>query len=121
MIWARIVSSVVVSAIAFACCVSPAAAQQAQPNLDHRKLIAESLAKLFSAEAQVRNVAVSELRRVSSPVGMLWGACVRVNPTNIAGAPRTYVVAFSRNEIAERRSAVGDDCAGAKFEPLGKS
>ena len=122
MIWARIVSSVVDSAIAFACCVSPAAAQQEQPDLDHRRLIAENLAKLFSADAQVRNVVVSELRQVSSAAGLIWGTCVRVNATDMGGKPtlpRTYVVTFSkRNDIAERRAAIGDDCAGAKFEPL---
>ena len=103
---------------------SPAVAQQAAPapNLDHRKLIAENLGKLFSADAQVRNVMVSELRQVPSPVGLTWGACVRLNATSMAGKPtlpRTYVVTFTkRNDIAERRAAADGDCAGAKFEPL---
>ena len=100
-----------------------AAAQQAvaPPNLDHRKLIAENLTKLFSADAKVHNVAVSELRRVPSPAGLAWGACVRVNATGISGQPtlpRTYVVTFSRTMIAERRQANDGDCAGAAFAPL---
>ena len=107
-----------------ACCISTAGAQQLPlaPNFDHRKLIAENLAKLFSADAQVRNVVVSELRQVPSPVGLTRGACVRVNATSMAGKPtlpRTYVVTFTkRNDISERRAAADGDCAGAKFEPL---
>ena len=99
-----------------------AAAQPSPPNLDHRKLIAGNLAKLFSADAQVRNVVVSELRQVPSAAGLMWGTCVRVNATGMAGKPtlpRIYVVTFTkRNDIAERRAATGDDCAGARFEPL---
>ena len=99
------------------------AAQQAAPApaLDHRKLIAENLTKLFSADAKVRDIGVSELRRVPSPVGLTWGACVRVNATSMTGkpiAPRTYVITFTRNTIAERRAASDDDCAGVKFQPL---
>ena len=109
--------------LAAALSLSPAAAQPAPPpEFDYRKLIADNLAKLFSADAQVRDVVVSELRRVPSPVGLVWAACVRVNATSMTGkptVPRTYVVAFSRNTIAERRAAAGEDCAGAKFERLG--
>ena len=107
-----------------ACLPGIAVAQQAAPapSFDHRKLIAENLAKLFSADAQVRNVVVSELRQVPSPVGLTWGACVRVNATGMAGKPtlpRTYIVTFTRrNDIAERRAAADGDCAGARFEPL---
>jgi hypothetical protein len=117
------VPSLAIVALAATVC-SPAVAQQAAspPNLDHRKLIAENLAKLFSADAQVRNVVVSELRQVPSPVGLTWGACVRVNATSMAGKPtlpRTYVVTFTkRNDIAERRAAESSECAGARFEPL---
>jgi hypothetical protein len=105
------------------CSLGIAAAQPPPaPIFDHRKLIAGNLAKLFSADAHVRNVLVSELRQVPSPVGLTWGTCVRVNATSMAGKPtlpRTYVVTFTkRNDIAERRAATGDDCAGAKFEPL---
>jgi hypothetical protein len=101
----------------------PAAGQQsaAPPDFDHRKLIAENLPKLFAAEAQARNIAVSELRRVPSPAGLTWGTCVRVNATGISGQPtlpRTYVVTFSRTMIAERRQASDADCAGAAFAPL---
>ena len=108
-----------------ACSAGAVAAQQTapSPSFDHRKLIADNLTKLFSADAQVRNVVVSELRQVPSPVGLTWGACVRVNATGMAGkpiAPRTYRRhLFARNVIAERRAATGEDCAGAKFEPLG--
>ena len=117
------VPSLAIIALATTIC-SPAVAQQAAPapSFDHRKLIAENLAKLFSADAQVRNVVVSELRQVPSPVGLTWGACVRVNATSMAGKPtlpRTYIVTFTkRNDIAERRAAADRDCAGAKFEPL---
>lgn len=100
----------------------PAAAQPAPPpEFDYRKQIADNLAKLFSPDAQVRNVAVSEMRRVPSPLGLVWAACVRVNATNMTGKPtlpRTYVVTFSRNAIADRRAISGEECAGAKFEPL---
>jgi hypothetical protein len=101
----------------------PAAAQKvaAPPDFDHRKLIAENLGKLFSADAKVHSVAVSELRRVPSPAGLTWGTCVRVNATGISGQPtlpRTYVVTFSRTMIAERRQANDGDCAGAAFAPL---
>jgi len=106
-----------------ACWPWPMAAQAAPgPALDHRKLIAENLTKLFSADAHVRNVVVSELRRVPSAVGLTWGTCVRVNATSMIGkptVPRTYVVTFSRNALAERRAASGNDCVGAKFMPLG--
>lgn len=100
-----------------------AAAQQVAPppDFDHRKLIAENLGKLFAAEAQARNIVVSELRRVPSPAGLTWGTCVRVNATGISGQPtlpRTYVVTFSRSMIVERRQASGNDCAGAAFAPL---
>ena len=111
-------------ALALACVPGVAAAQQITPapSFDHRKMIAENLAKLFSAEAQVRNVVVSELRQVPSPAGLMWGTCVRVNATGMGGKPtlpRIYVVTFTkRNDIAERRAATGDDCAGAQFQPL---
>jgi hypothetical protein len=33
--------------------------------------------------------------------------------------PRTYLVTFTaRNTIAERSAATGEQCAGARFEPL---
>jgi hypothetical protein len=101
-----------------ACCISTAGAQQLPPapNLDHRKLIAENLAKLFSPDV------VSELRQVPSAAGLMWGSCVRLNATGVGGKPtlpRTYVVTFTkRNDIAERRAATGEECAGAKFGPL---
>jgi hypothetical protein len=106
-----------------ACWPAPMAAQQATPApaLDHRKLIAENLTKLFSADAKVHNVAVSEMRQVPSPVGLTWGTCVRVSASSVTGkpiAPRTYVITFTRNTIAERRAASDNDCAGVKFEPL---
>jgi hypothetical protein len=106
-----------------ACWSSPMAAQQPAPgpDVDHRKLIAENLSKLFSADAKVRNIGVSELRRVPSPTGLVWGSCVRVSATSMAGqptAPRTYIVIFLRGAIAERRAPNGDECAGAKFQPL---
>lgn len=106
-----------------ACSPEPMAAQQAAPApaLDHRKLIAENLTKLFSADAKVHNVGVSELRQVPSPVGLTWGTCVRVSASSMTGkpiAPRTYVVTFSRNTIAERHAASGEECAGVKFTPL---
>ena len=93
-----------------------------EPEPDHRKLIAENLKTLFAADAHVRNVSVSELRQVPSPAGLIWGACVRLSATAITGrptAPRIFVVTFLRNTIADRRSASGDDCAGATFVPLG--
>jgi hypothetical protein len=108
-------------ALAAAWASAATAQQAAAPSVDHRKLIAENLSKLFAAEAQARNVAVSELRRVPSPTGLTWGACVRVNATGISGQPtlpRTYVVTFSRNLITERRPASANDCAGAAFAPL---
>jgi hypothetical protein len=111
-------------ALALACVPGVVVAQQTvpSPGFDHRKLIAENLAKLFSPDAQVRNVVVSELRQVPSAAGLMWNACVRLNATGMGGKPtlpRTYVVTFTkRNDIAERRAATGDDCAGAKFEPL---
>jgi hypothetical protein len=89
---------------------------------DHRRLIAENLKTLFNPDAQVRNVVVSELRQVPSPTGLTWAACVRVTAIGQGGrptAPLTYVVTFSRNAIAERRPAGGQDCAGAAFTPLG--
>ncbi len=98
------------------------AAQPTPPAFDHRRLIAENLQKLFSKESQVRNVAVSELRQMPSPTGLMWGACVRVSATGVSGqptAPRTYVVTFLRNTVAERRQAAGNDCAGVQFRPLG--
>jgi hypothetical protein len=107
-----------------ACCVSTAGAQQpAKPDFDHRSLIASSLDRLFSAEAKVRGVAISELRTVQSPVGLTWAACVRIGAaTSISGSqtlPRIYVVTFTlRHQIAERRPAAAKDCAGAQFEPL---
>jgi hypothetical protein len=108
--------------VALACVPGIAAAQQTVPIFDHRRLIAENLAKLFSADAQARNVVVSELRQVPSAAGLMWGTCVRLNATGMGGKPtlpRTYVVTFTkRNDIAERRAATGDECAGAKFEPL---
>ncbi len=85
-------------------------------------MITENLAKLFAADSKVRGVAVSEMRRMPSSLGLIWATCVRVAATGVSGQPtlpRTYVVTFIRNAIAERRPASGDDCAGAKFEPLG--
>jgi len=110
-------------AAALACCVAPAAApQQPMPTFDHRRLIADNIGKLFSPDAKVRGVAVSELRPVQSSVGLTWAACVRLGATNIGGGPtslRTYVVTFTmRNQIAERRQAAAKDCDGAKYEPL---
>src|SRR5690554_5029912 len=93
------------------CCMSAALAQNSpKPAFDHRRLIADNLAKMFSADANVRNVSVSEIRSVTSPVGLTWGTCVRVGAaTSISGTqtlPRTYVVTFTlRNQIAERREA----------------
>ena len=105
-----------------ACWPWSAVAQQAPAGLDHRRLIADNLTKLFSADARVRNVAVSELRRVPSPVGLTWATCVRISATGMSGkpiAPRTYLVTFTpRHQIADRGAATGQDCAGAKFEPL---
>lgn len=98
-----------------------AGAQQAPPVFDHRKLIADNLAKLFSAEAKAHSIAISELRRVPSAAGLMWGTCVRVSATSMSGRPvpsRTYVVTFSRNIIAERRPAAEADCAGASYAPL---
>jgi len=114
------------AALAFAilsCWLPLAAAQHgaAPPAIDHRKVIAANLAQLFAKDSQVRNVAVSEMRRILS-IGLVWAACVRVAATGSTGKPtlpRTYVVTFIRNAVAERRPANDDDCAGAKFEPLG--
>jgi hypothetical protein len=113
-------------AFALAACSSTPPAPPPEPALaapDHRRLIAENLKTLFSTDAQVRNVTVSELSQVPSSAGMTWGTCVRVGgATGMTGrptAPRTYVVTFSRDRIAERRPASGEDCAGAKFSPLG--
>jgi hypothetical protein len=105
------------------CCASTAGAQPQKPDFDHRSLIASSLDRLFSADAKVRGVAISELRTVQSPVGLTWAACVRIGAaTSISGSqtlPRTYVVTFTlRHQIAERRPAAAKDCAGAQFEPL---
>ncbi len=114
-----------VLALSLAACASqpaPAPRAAAEPPPDHRKLVAENQKSLFSAESHARNVAISELRQVPSAVGLTWATCVRASAVNINGkpiAPRTYVVTFSRNAIAERRLASGDDCAGAVFEPLG--
>ena len=98
------------------------AQQPAKPTFDHRKIIATNLSKMFSADSQVRNVSVSELRSVQSPTGLTWAACVRLNATSMTGAPtatRTYVVTFTmRNDIAERREARAKDCADAQFQPL---
>jgi hypothetical protein len=105
------------------CATSPPAPRpMADAAPDHRRLIAENLKTLFNPDAQVRNVAVSELRQVPSSVGLTWAACVRVSATGQGGrptAPLTYLVTFSRNTIAERRLAGGQDCAGAVFAPLG--
>jgi hypothetical protein len=105
------------------CCASTAGAQPQKPDFDHRSLIASSLDRLFSADAKVRGVAISELRTVQSPVGLTWAACVRIGAaTSISGSqtlPRIYVVTFTlRHQIAERRPAAAKDCAGAQFEPL---
>ena len=92
------------------------------PPPDHRKLIADNLQTLFTADAQVRNVSISELNWAPSPSGMIWQTCLRVGgATSVTGletTPRTYVVTFVRNTIAERRLASADECAGAKFSPL---
>ena len=110
--------------LALAACSATPTAQRAgpDPQPDHRKLIADNLKNLFSADAHVRDITVSELSQVPSPAGLTWGACVRVAATSMTGrptAPRTYVITFSRNTIAERRAASGDDCAGATLTPLG--
>lgn len=109
---------------ALSCWLPLAAAQQsaAPPAIDHRKMIAENLPKLFSKDSQVRDVVVSEMRRIPSPIGLIWAVCVRVAATGSSGKPtlpRTYVVTFIRNALAERRPASDSDCVGAKFEPLG--
>ena len=118
-----VIRSVLLTAALAACWVPLAAAQPQKPNFDHRALIASSLDRLFSADAKVRGVAISELRTVQSSVGLTWAACVRLGAaTSITGSqtlPRTYVVTFTmRNQIAERREAAGKDCVGAQFEPL---
>jgi hypothetical protein len=115
----------VLLAIALAGCASTPPAPRAEPDPgppDYRKLIADNLKTLFSPDAQVRNVMVSELSQVPSPAGLMWGTCVRLNATGMSGrptAPRTYVVTFSRGAIADRRAVAGQDCVGAKFERLG--
>jgi hypothetical protein len=121
----RTITPVVLAATLAGCSTSIPPAPRPGPDPgppDHRKLIADGLATLFSADAHVRNVMVSELTQVPSPTGLIWGACVRLNATAMSGrptAPRTYVVTFSRGAITERRTATGEDCVGAKFEPLG--
>ena len=99
----------------------PAPRPGPDPEPDHRKLIAENLKTLFSAEAHVRNVVVSELRQMPSAAGLVPSACVRVSAVNMNQqriAPRTYVVTFSRGVIAERRPATGKECADASYSPL---
>jgi hypothetical protein len=110
-------------ALALAGCVATPTAPPAGPEQepDHRRLIAENVTSLFSPDAKVQNVAVSELRRVLSPAGLVWGACVRVDATGVSGKPtatRTFIITFRNNVIAERRPASGTDCADARFEPL---
>lgn len=116
------VGAVVALALA-ACTATPTAPPPTpDPPPDHRKIISDNLKTLFNPDAQVRNVMVSELMQVPSSAGLMWGTCVRVNATGSSGrptVPRTYVFTFRRNEVAERRPAEGNDCAGAKFERLG--
>jgi hypothetical protein len=111
-------------ALALTACTATPTAPPASPDPppDHRKIIADNLKTLFSPDAQVRNVMVSELMQVPSSAGQVWGTCVRVSATGSSGRPtlpRTYVFTFRRNEVAERRPAEGSDCAGAKLERLG--
>jgi hypothetical protein len=113
----------VLFACALAGCASSPPAPRPGPDAapDHRRLIAENLKTLFNPDSQVRNVVVSELRQVPSSTGLTWAACIRVSAIGQGGrstGPLTYVVTFSRDTIAERRPASGQDCVGATFTPL---
>ena len=110
-------------ALALAGCASspPPPQLSPDPQPDHIRLIKENLATLFSANAQPRNIVVSELRQVSTADGGAWGACLRLNATGMSGRPtnpRTIVVLFRRNTIIERRPANPDDCANANYARL---
>ncbi len=116
----------VIVAAALAACTATPIAPPPSPDLppDHRKIIADNLKTLFSPDAQVHNVMVSELMQVPTPAGAMWGACVRVSATGSTGRPtlpRTYVVTFRRNEVADRRPVEGGDCASARFGRLRSS
>jgi hypothetical protein len=90
-------------ALAFAACTATPTAPPPTPDPppDHRKIIADNLKTLFSPDAQVRNVMVSELMQVPSSAGQVWGHLRAGQRHRIVGA--ADVAAHLRVHIPAQR------------------
>lgn len=92
-----------------------------QPLPSPRQIIANSTDVLFDANANPRNLAISELRRFDTVLGSQFGVCLRASVTDRGGKRRlaTYVVMVSNNRIADRRRALpADECDRETYQPL---
>jgi hypothetical protein len=103
-----------------ACSTAPPPSAAPQPLPAVKQTIAAS--KLFTDNANARNVTISGVRRFSTVLGYELGACVRASTISMTGKPMgtvTYVVIVDRNQVIERRTATPEDeCTRENYEPL---
>lgn len=91
-----------------------------EPAPDIKRLMRESLERVFTSASQPARVRVSTPRR--EPSGPNWTACVRADLNSVMGKPlgtQTYRITVASNAIVDRRRVEDDDnCASETYEPV---
>jgi hypothetical protein len=98
---------------------APAAPEPIPP---YRQLIANHMAELFAANAEVSHARISGARKLDSSASAVWRVCLKAEMKSSDGnaVARTYVVLIQRGQITDRRTASSSDkCDEEKYEPLG--
>lgn len=80
---------------------------------------------MFTADAEMRDVSISGLRRVETGLNRDWMVCLRGTANSPVGRSdaRIYAIFINRrNEIVDRRLAEPTDgCDRERFSPLGRN
>jgi hypothetical protein len=97
------------------------AAPTAEERLNEAKTIIEAeSASFFDPSAKARDIAISAVRDVETPIGVRSGVCLRATLTNRMGqemGARVYLVTFDKGRILQRQTAEPrHGCAGQKFD-----
>ena len=95
----------------------------AEERLNEAKLIIEAeSATFFDPSANARNIAISALRDIETPIGVRSGVCLRANVTNRAGkemGTQVYLVTFDKGHIFQRQIAEPKHgCGGQRFNTV---
>jgi hypothetical protein len=87
---------------------------------DPKAIIEAESASFFDPSAMARDIAISAVRDVETPIGIRPGVCLRATLTNRGGremAPQIYLVTFDKGRIFQRQIAEPrHGCAGQHFD-----